>query len=610
RRAVANLRAVELHDRLYKVLLVGDSGVGKSCLLMQFVDGCFTENYMSTIGVDFVSARRRQQKIKTVLANQQRVKLQIWDTAGQERFRTITCSYYRGARGVVVVFDLTNRSSFEHVTLWLRDVAQFAGDEVRVLLVGNKSDLSTQRVVAAEEAEELARAHRLAYVETSAKQAERVEDAFAALTSEIVAQDAGAVGCGEGTQRLANAFKLKLARVHTDDPGRMNMQKVAALGLKPGPLLGQLKARGRLTLLGTGAAVPGKFRNVSAAYCRLRGFAVLLDVGEGTLFQLHQFERFCDGADVLLCECTFENALEKEARLQSQNKTFLHEEYQYLDVLADILESGVDSDDRTSVGTRSKFGAVMRYDLRHSFPLLTTKKVHWKSIVCELLWFLNGGTHSRELEKNGVKIWQANGTREFLDSRGLQHYKPGELGPIYGFQWRHFGAQYRGSDADYSGQGVDQIREVLETIRREPTSRRIIFSAWNPAALHEMALPPCHVLSQFYIDAVRKEISCFLFQRSGDWGLGVPFNVASYSLLCHIIGKLTGYKPREFVHFVTNAHVYNNHKEAIVEQTRRTPTPFPALKVADISDIDSLKVSDFSLVGYHPQSALRLAMVA
>ncbi|XP_075591149.1 uncharacterized protein LOC142598060, partial [Dermatophagoides farinae] len=272
-----------------------------------------------------------------------------------------------------------------------------------------------------------------------------------------------------------------------------------------------------------------------------------------------------------------------------------HEEFQYLKHANDILKTGSRSNNRTGIDTLMKFGLVMRYDLTTSFPLLTTKKVFWNGIVKELLWFLRGQTDSKILERDNVNIWKDNASKEFLEKRGLKNYQEGDLGPIYGFQWRHFGADYKNCHTDYSNKGIDQIKNLIEMIKKDPTSRRLIVSAWNPMAIDKMALPPCHVLSQFHVDAAKKEISCALYQRSGDWGLGVPFNIASYALLCHIIGKLTGYKPKELVHFVANAHIYANHEDSIRSQCNKVPNPFPEIQINHIDDIADITSNDIKL---------------
>lgn len=213
-----------------------------------------------------------------------------------------------------------------------------------------------------------------------------------------------------------------------------------------------------------------------------------------------------------------------------------HEEYQYLRIIEDIILRGNKKSDRTGVGTVSLFGTSMRYDLEESFPLFTTKDVFWRGVAEELLWFVRGDTDSNNLTKKKIHIWDANGSREFLDKLGFKDREVGDLGPVYGFQWRHFGAQYKTMRDDYTNQGVDQLKQVVELIKKDPDSRRIILTAWNPAALHLMALPPCHILAQFYV--ADGKLSCLMYQRSCDIGLGVPFNVASYSLLCCMLAQV------------------------------------------------------------------------
>lgn len=213
-----------------------------------------------------------------------------------------------------------------------------------------------------------------------------------------------------------------------------------------------------------------------------------------------------------------------------------NQEQQYLDLIRDVIERGEDKEDRTGVGTRSTFGNMMRFDLSQTFPLLTTKKVFWKGVVEELLWFLRGSTDGKALSDLGVKIWDGNGSREFLDNLGFKNRRVGDLGPVYGFQWRHFGAEYVDCDTDYTGKGVDQISQLVERIKRDPDSRRHIVSAWNVADLSKMALPPCHVLFQFYV--ANGKLSCMLYQRSCDIGLGIPFNIASYALMTMMIARV------------------------------------------------------------------------
>ena len=219
-------------------------------------------------------------------------------------------------------------------------------------------------------------------------------------------------------------------------------------------------------------------------------------------------------------------------------KTFpqANQEQQYLDLIRDIIENGVEKRDRTGVGTRSTFGNIMRFDISQTFPMLTTKRVYWKGVVVELLWFLRGSNYAKELADKDVHIWDGNGSREFLDKLGFKERKAGDLGPVYGFQWRHFGAKYNDCFTDYTGQGVDQIEQLIKRIKADPDSRRHIVSAWNVADLHKMALPPCHVLFQFYVS--RGKLSCMLYQRSCDVGLGIPFNIASYALLTIMVARV------------------------------------------------------------------------
>ena len=287
-----------------------------------------------------------------------------------------------------------------------------------------------------------------------------------------------------------------------------------------------------------------------------------------------------------------------------------HEEYQYLSLIQEIMDNGITRNDRTGTGTIAKFGTQMRFSLRDNvFPLLTTKRVFWRGLAEELLWFIAGATNGNTLTEKGVRIWDANGSREFLDKSGLNHREVGDLGPIYGFQWRHFGAKYTNMHADYSGQGVDQLAQVIDKIKNNPTDRRIIMSAWNPAALPEMALPPCHMFCQFFV--ANGELSCLMYQRSCDMGLGVPFNIASYSLLTRLIAQVCGLKAGEFVHTLGDYHIYNNHIEPLKEQLKREPKPFPKLFIdPSITDIDKFEFSHFTLEGYKPHPTIKMEMSA
>uniref|UniRef100_A0A8C4X275 Thymidylate synthase n=1 Tax=Eptatretus burgeri TaxID=7764 RepID=A0A8C4X275_EPTBU len=241
------------------------------------------------------------------------------------------------------------------------------------------------------------------------------------------------------------------------------------------------------------------------------------------------------------------------------------------------------------------------------FPLLTTKRMFWKGVVEELLWFIKGSTNAKELSAKGVRIWDANGSREFLDRSGFPDREEGDLGPVYGFQWRHFGAEYTGMHTDYSGQGVDQLQQVIDAIKNNPDDRRIIMCAWNPKDLPIMALPPCHALCQFYV--ADRELSCQMYQRSADMGLGVPFNIASYALLTYMIAHVTGLQPGDFVHTIGDAHVYVNHVEPLKVQLDREPRPFPRLEIArTVQSIEDFRAEDFNLVNYDPYPAIKMQM--
>ncbi|MFO0635211.1 MAG: thymidylate synthase [Nannocystaceae bacterium] len=256
----------------------------------------------------------------------------------------------------------------------------------------------------------------------------------------------------------------------------------------------------------------------------------------------------------------------------------------YLDLLRDVLEHGAVKSDRTGTGTRSVFGRQLRFDLAQGFPLVTTKKLHLRSIIVELLWFLRGDTNVGWLREHGVTIWD-----EWADADG-------ELGPVYGRQWRAW------PTAD--GRTIDQIAEVVATIRRDPDSRRMVVSAWNPAELPQMALAPCHCLFQFYVAAGR--LSCQLYQRSADLFLGVPFNIASYALLTTMIAAVTGLQPGEFVHSFGDVHLYSNHLEQVREQLSRTPRPLPQLRLARVPEsIFDFALADIEIVGYDPHPAIK-----
>lgn len=257
---------------------------------------------------------------------------------------------------------------------------------------------------------------------------------------------------------------------------------------------------------------------------------------------------------------------------------------QYLELLNHIKENGIRKEDRTGTGTISTFGYQMRFDLSQGFPLVTTKKVHLKSIIHELLWFLKGDTNVKYLQENGVRIWN-----EWADADG-------SLGHIYGYQWRSW--------PDYNGGSVDQIAEAVETIKNNPDSRRIIVSAWNVADLDNMNLPPCHAFFQFYV--ADGKLSLQLYQRSADCFLGVPFNIASYALLCMMMAQVCGLEPGEFIHTLGDAHIYTNHLEQVELQLSRAPRPLPKMKInPEVKNIFDFKYEDFSLEDYDPYPAIK-----
>ena len=260
---------------------------------------------------------------------------------------------------------------------------------------------------------------------------------------------------------------------------------------------------------------------------------------------------------------------------------------QYLELLQRALDSGDDRIERTGVGTRAVFGHQMRFDMADGFPLLTTKKLHLKSIVHELLWFLSGETNTAYLKENGVSIWD-----EWADENG-------DLGPVYGRQWRSW--------ATPDGRAIDQISWVIDEIKKNPYSRRLVVSAWNPADLDKMALAPCHCLFQFFV--AKGKLSCQLYQRSGDIFLGVPFNIASYALLTALMAKATDLEPGDFVHTLGDAHLYSNHFDQAREQLKRTPGPLPVLNLnPDVRDVFNFRYEDISFDNYHAQSHIKAAV--
>ncbi|KAM1760158.1 hypothetical protein ACFX12_003059 [Malus domestica] len=339
--------------------------------------------------------------------------------------------------------------------------------------------------------------------------------------------------------------------------------------------------------------VESSIRHSFTTYVRVRSSAV---------------ESLCENNDLI------SNSKSGSIKCEVKNFSFLpkmifekHEEHMYLRLVREVLSDGTSKDDRTGTGTLSKFGCQMRFNLRRTFPLLTTKKVFWRGVVEELLWFISGSTNAKVLQEKGIHIWDGNASRDYLDSVGLTDKEEGDLGPVYGFQWRHFGARYTDMHADYTGQGFDQLLDVIDKIKNNPDDRRIILSAWNPSDLKLMALPPCHMFAQFYV--ANGELSCQMYQRSADIGLGVPFNIASYALLTCMIAHVCGLVPGDFIHALGDAHVYRTHIRPLKEQLEKLPKPFPILKInPEKKNIDSFVAADFKLIGYDPHQKIEMKM--
>jgi thymidylate synthase len=302
-----------------------------------------------------------------------------------------------------------------------------------------------------------------------------------------------------------------------------------------------------------------------------------------------------------------------------KESNFKTNEHNYLNLCNKIIKYGNKRDDRTGVGTIGLFGEQLTFDISDTIPLFTTKRMAWKHCIEELLWFLRGDTDVKLLQKKGVKIWDGNTSREFLDKHGLYHYNEGILGPGYSWQWRFFNAKYSQTFSDTSlintriiG-GVDQIDEVIKLLKSNPYSRRILVSAWNPSQLSQMALPPCHFAFQFYVEERDNEkyLNCHLFQRSQDEFLGCPFNIFSYSVLTYIIALKCDMKPGKLVCSITDAHIYMNHLDAVKEQLKRNPRPFPKLvlnKEIKNKDFKYINITDFDLIGYFPYMSIKAPM--
>jgi len=281
-------------------------------------------------------------------------------------------------------------------------------------------------------------------------------------------------------------------------------------------------------------------------------------------------------------------------------------ENNYLDLMRNILQNGIQKNDRTGVGIKTIFANCLKYDIRdNKFPLLTTKSVPCRLIIEELLWMLRGSTNAKELQEKRVHIWDGNSTREFLDQRGLNNLPVGDIGAGYGHQLRFFNAEYTDCNTNYTGKGFDQLNYVIDLLKNNPTSRRILFCYWNPSQLKDAALPPCHLLYQFFVNTNTNEISCCLYQRSSDYFLANNYNAISAILLTHILGNICGYKPAEFTHFMADTHIYQNHFEQCEEQLKRTPTICPKIFVNKKDKIEDYNIKDFNIINYFPQSVIR-----
>ena len=302
-----------------------------------------------------------------------------------------------------------------------------------------------------------------------------------------------------------------------------------------------------------------------------------------------------------------------------------HDENQYIHLIKDILKEGEMICGRNG-NAKTIYGSSMHFSLQNgTLPLLTTKKVAWKTCLRELLWFIQGSTNNDLLQEQKVTIWNGNASKEFLESRGLSHYRENDLGPVYGHQWRHFNAPYTTCDDDYSGKGVDQLQYIIDQLKDKEGrhSRRLVMTAWNPCQLDEMALPPCHILSQFHVSNDNK-LSCSLYQRSGDVGLGVPFNIASYSFLTHLIAHHCGLEAHEFIYHLGNAHIYDDHIEVLKSQVDRIPFDFPTLTITRAAgssaagssaagssaamSINDYKVDDFIVSDYKSHEPIKMLM--
>jgi thymidylate synthase len=285
-----------------------------------------------------------------------------------------------------------------------------------------------------------------------------------------------------------------------------------------------------------------------------------------------------------------------------------HPEFQYLKLIKKIINNGHLIKTRNG-NVKNIFGPQMRFSLENNtIPILTTKKLPWKVCLKELLWFIGGKTNNKILKNQNVKIWNGNASREFLDSRKLYHLKEDDLGPIYGHQWRHYNAFYLGCDVDYTGYGEDQLQNSIDLLKKDPYSRRNIITAWNPEQINEMALPPCHILMQFHVSQKNK-LSLSLYQRSADIALGVPFNIASYSFLTHMIAKICDLEPHEFIYNIGDAHIYEEHINGLKKQIYRNPYKFPIVQINKQNNIDDFVLSGFIIENYKYHPHIKMKMI-
>ena len=294
---------------------------------------------------------------------------------------------------------------------------------------------------------------------------------------------------------------------------------------------------------------------------------------------------------------------------QKKRKGIKHDENQYLNLIEDIINYGSLVKGRNG-SVLTVIGSPMHFNLENNIiPILTTKKVAWRTCAKELFWFISGSTDNNKLREQNVHIWDGNGSREFLDSRGLTSLQENDLGPVYGHQWRFFNAKYSNFNEDYSGKGIDQLDYIIRCLKdeKEKYSRRLIMSAWNPCQLDEMALPPCHVLVHFNV--IGNDLYCILYQRSGDVGLGVPFNITSYCLLTHIIAHHCNLNAKEFIYYLGNTHIYDNHINQMKTQMERIPNSFPTINIKNKYDnINDYSLNDIDIINYNYHESIKMEM--